>query len=53
MTMQSPLPANNDLLDQDERELLEAVASGALRSIATPDLLNQHRESAHVTCQKD
>ena len=53
MTMQSHLPANNDLLDQDERELLEAVESGALRSIATPDLLNQLRESAQVTGQKD
>ena len=43
MTMQSHLPANNDLLDQDERDLLEAVESGELRSIATPDLLKQLR----------
>ena len=53
MTMQSHLPANNDLLDQDERDLLEAVESGELRSIATPDLLNQLRESAQFTGQKD
>ena len=53
MTMQSPLPASNNSLDQDERELLEAVESGTMRSIATPDLLNQLRESAHVTGQKD
>ena len=51
--MQSHLPPSNDSLDQDERELLEAVESGALRSIATPDLLNQLRESAQVTGQKD
>jgi predicted DNA binding CopG/RHH family protein len=53
MTMQSYLPASNNSLDQDERELLEAVELGALRSIATPDLLNQLRESAQVTGQKD
>lgn len=53
MTMQSNLPPSSDSLDQDERELLEAVGSGALRSIATPDLLNQLRESAKITGQKD
>jgi predicted DNA binding CopG/RHH family protein len=53
MTMQSHLPPSNDSLDQDERELLEAVESGAMRSIATPDLLNQLRGSAQVTGQKD
>ncbi|MFU8886944.1 MAG: hypothetical protein ACNA8O_16000 [Cyanobacteriota bacterium] len=40
-------------LEPSERELLEAVASGELRSIATPDLLNQLRQSAQVTGQKD
>jgi predicted DNA binding CopG/RHH family protein len=53
MTMQSYLPANNDLLDQDERDLLEALESGELSSIATPGLLNQLKESAKVTGQKD
>ena len=51
--MQSHLPPSNDSLDQDELELLEAVESGLLGSIATPDLLNQLRESAQVTGQKD
>ena len=51
--MQSHLPSNNDLLDQDERDLLEAVEPGELSSIATPGLLNQLRESAQVTGQKD
>ena len=51
--MQSHLPSNNDLLDQDERELLESLESGELSSIATPGLLNQLRESAKVTGQKD
>ena len=53
MTMQSHLPHSKDSLDQDERELLEAVESGALRSIATPDLLNQLRESAQATGKKN
>jgi predicted DNA binding CopG/RHH family protein len=53
MTMQSNLPPSNDSLDQEERELLEAVESGVLGSIATPDLLNQLRESAKITGQKD
>jgi predicted DNA binding CopG/RHH family protein len=53
MTIQSQLPHSNDSLEPDERELLEAVASGELRSIATPDLLNQLRQSAQVTGQKD
>jgi predicted DNA binding CopG/RHH family protein len=53
MTIQSQLPHSNDSFEPDERELLEAVASGELRSIATPDLLNQLRQSAQVTGQKD
>jgi predicted DNA binding CopG/RHH family protein len=53
MTTPSQRPHSNDSLEPGERELLEAVASGELRSIATPDLLNQLRQSAQVTGQKD
>ena len=53
MTPPSQLPPSTDSLDHDERELLDAVESGELRSIATADLLHQLRQSAQATGQKD
>jgi len=49
----SQLPPSTNSLDQDERELLDAVESGELQSIATADLLHQFRQSAQATGQKD
>ena len=40
-------------LTQDEHGLLDALAAGELRSNATPDLLNQLKQSAESTGQKD
>mgnify|MGYP006283172135 FL=1 len=40
-------------LDTEECELLDAVESGAMRSVATPELLEQLRQSAQATGQKD
>jgi len=53
MTIPSQRPSSNDSLQQEESELLEALAAGKLRSIATPDLLHQLRQSAQSTGQKD
>ena len=49
MSEQNPVPA----LEADEQQLLDAFAQGALTSVATPALLNDLRQSARATGQKD
>ena len=49
MPEQNPVPA----LDADEQQLLDAFEQGALTSVATPVLLNDLRQSARATGQKD
>ena len=49
MPEQNPAPA----LDADEQQLLDAFEQGALTSVATPALLNDLRQSARATGQKD
>jgi predicted DNA binding CopG/RHH family protein len=49
MPEQNPVPA----LDADEQQLLDAFEQGALTSVATPALLNDLRQSARATGQKD
>ena len=49
MPEQNPVPA----LEADEQQLLDAFAQGALTSVATPALLNDLRQSARATGQKD
>lgn len=49
MPDQNPLPA----LEADEQQLLDAFEQGALTSVATPALLNDLRQSARATGQKD
>ena len=49
MPEQNPLPA----LEADEQQLLDAFEQGALTSVATPALLNDLRQSARATGQKD
>ena len=49
MPEQNPVPA----LEADEQQLLDAFEQGALSSVATPALLNDLRQSARVTGQKD
>jgi predicted DNA binding CopG/RHH family protein len=49
MPKQNPVPA----LEADEQQLLDAFAQGALTSVATPALLNDLRQSARATGQKD
>ena len=40
-------------LEADEQQLLDAFEQGALTSVATPALLNDLRQSARATGQKD
>lgn len=49
MPEQNPVPA----LEADEQQLLDAFEQGALTSVATPALLNDLRQSARATGQKD
>jgi len=49
MPEQNPVPA----LEVDEQQLLDAFEQGALTSVATPALLNDLRQSARATGQKD
>lgn len=49
MPEQNPVPA----LEADEQQLLDAFEQGALTSMATPALLNDLRQSARATGQKD
>ena len=49
MPEQNPVPA----LEADEQPLLDAFEQGALTSVATPALLNDLRQSARATGQKD
>ena len=49
MPEQNPVPA----LESDEQQLLDAFEQGALISAATPALLNDLRQSARATGQKD
>ena len=49
MPDQNPVPA----LEADEQQLLDAFEQGALTSVATPALLNDLRQSARATGQKD
>jgi len=49
MPEHNPLPA----LEADEQQLLDAFEQGALTSVATPALLNDLRQSARATGQKD
>ena len=49
MPEQNPVPA----LEADEQKLLDAFEQGALTSVATPALLNDLRQSARATGQKD
>ena len=49
MPEQNPVPA----LEADELQLLDAFEQGALTSVATPALLNDLRQSARATGQKD
>jgi predicted DNA binding CopG/RHH family protein len=49
MPEQNPVSA----LDADEQQLLDAFEQGALTSVATPALLNDVRQSARATGQKD
>ncbi len=49
MPEQNPVPA----LEADEQQLLDAFEQGALTSVATPSLLNDLRQSARATGQKD
>ena len=49
MPEQNPVPA----LEADEQQLLDAFEQGALTSVATPGLLNDLRQSARATGQKD
>ena len=49
MSEQNPVPA----LEADEQQLLDAFEQGALTSVATPALLNDLRQSARATGQKD
>jgi predicted DNA binding CopG/RHH family protein len=49
MPKQNPVPA----LEADEQQLLDAFEQGALTSVATPALLNDLRQSARATGQKD
>ena len=49
MPEQNPLPA----LEADEQQLLDAFEQGALTSVASPALLNDLRQSARATGQKD
>jgi predicted DNA binding CopG/RHH family protein len=49
MPEQKPVPA----LEADEQQLLDAFEQGALTSVATPALLNDLRQSARATGQKD
>ena len=49
MPEQNPVPA----LQADEQQLLDAFEQGALTSVATPALLNDLRQSARATGQKD
>jgi predicted DNA binding CopG/RHH family protein len=49
MSEQKPVPA----LEADEQQLLDAFEQGALTSVATPALLNDLRQSARATGQKD
>ncbi len=53
MTTTNDLPQTNHPLEAEERELLDAMESGELRSVATPELLDQLRQAAHATGQKD
>ena len=49
MPEQNPVPA----LEADEQQLLDAFEQGALTSAATPALLDDLRQSARATGQKD
>jgi predicted DNA binding CopG/RHH family protein len=49
MPEQNPVP----VLEADEEQLLDAFEQGALTSVATPALLNDLRQSARATGQKD
>jgi len=49
MPEQNPVPS----LEADEQQLLDAFEQGALTSVATPALLNDLRQSARATGQKD
>ena len=49
MPEQNPVPAP----EADEQQLLDAFEQGALTSVATPALLNDLRQSARATGQKD
>jgi predicted DNA binding CopG/RHH family protein len=53
MTIHNELARRSDSLEPEERELLDAMESGELRSVATPELLAQLKRSARATGQKD
>jgi len=48
-----PEPNTEIHLDDAEQQLLEDLEQGALRSVATPALLEDLRQSARATGQKD
>jgi predicted DNA binding CopG/RHH family protein len=53
MKIPSDLPRSSEPLDPEEDALLAAMESDELRSVATPELLDQLRQAAHATGQKD
>lgn len=53
MTIHNDLARRSDPLEPEEHELLDAMESGELRSVTTPELLAQLKRSARATGQKD